>query len=275
MIQPLGVILTYFLFYFVPFGVLGYLIAGLDGVYCSSAISLFITLYGLLFGDSWLLALSHSIPLKKNNSLWEKSLNLISVKDLRNLSLYECRKYPYIVCCLTSAFGKNSLVLGTELLKNFSDREKDLLMELSTNYLKTKPTFLRTQFSLALSMLTSVTTLNSDHGLYKKMPRVLRKITSPLIRIFNSLIILLKYILFPVSEIKRYFIRYSKPHDQIEFSENNKADLIAIVEKLRILSSKSRNINELVWFAYNDLALIPMGNDSSFMFNHYKPELEI
>lgn len=274
MIQALGVIIVYICFYFVPFGILGYLIYGLSGVYVSLFISFFIATFCLIFGESWLLALSNSIPLKKNSNLWERSLNLVSVKDLKGLTLYECRKYPNIVCVLTSILGKNSLIFGSEFLQKFSDREKDLILELSTNYMKTKPTFLRTQFSLSLALIINMTSFNSEYAIYRRMPRIIRRLLFPLIRLINGVAIFLKFLFFPISEIKKSFVRYDKVYEDIEVDPSNKADLIAVVQKLKMVSSKSKYVNELVWFALNDLALVPMGNDSSFLFNHYRTELE-
>jgi len=274
LIQLLGLVLTYSIVYLMPLSLFGYLIAGVSGVIWAGLLSFSLSSFCLLFGDSWLLALSHSIPLKKSDALWEKSLNLVSVKDLKNLSLYECRKYPHIVCSLSSAFGKNSLIIGSEILKNFSEREKTLLMELSTNYLKIKPSFLRTQFSLALALIINLTSFNADYRIYKKVPRIIRKLLSPFVRVLNILIILLKFLFFPLGEAKKHFIRYEKPYEQIETDSISRADLIAVVRKLQISNSRTRYVRELAWHTLNDLSLIPLGDDSSFMFNHYKAELE-
>lgn len=274
MIQLLGLVLTYSIVYLLPLSLFGYLAAGLNGVIWASVLSFALSSFCLLFGDSWLLALSHSVPLKKSDSLWEKSLNLVSVKDLKNLSLYQCRKYPHIICTLSSVFGKNSLIIGSEILKNYSEREKTLLMELSTNYLKTKPSFLRTQFSLALALVVNLTSFNAEYRFYKRLPRIIRKLLSPFIRILNSLIILLKYLFFPLGEAKKYFIRYDKPYEQIDTESISQADLMAVVQKLQVSNSRTRDVKELAWHSLNDLSLIPLGDDSSFMFNHYKPELK-
>lgn len=274
MIQAFSLILAFLAFFYVPAGILGYFIAGLEGIYWAFALCSLVSTFCLFFGDSWLLALSNSIPLKKSEPLWEKSLNLISVKDLKNLSLYECRQYPHIVCCLTSVFGKNSLIIGSEVLKSFSSRERALIMELSTSYLKTKPTFLRTQVSLALALILNLTSINVHYKIYKKLPRLLRKLLSPILSVLNSIVILIKFLLFPLAELKKSLIRYSKPDEQFDLGEGNKSDLYAVVKKLQFKCSRTKDAKSLVWFAFNDLSLVPLGNDSSFMFNHYKMELD-
>jgi hypothetical protein len=170
--------------------------------------------------------------------------------------------------------GKNSLILGSEVLKSFSSREKSVIMELSTSYLKTKPTFLRTQISLLLALILNLASIEIHYKIYKKFPRLIRKFLFPLLRLINSIAILFKFLLFPLAELKKLFIRYAQPDEQFDLGESNKPDLHAVVKKLQFHCSKTKNVKSLVWFAFNDLSLIPLGNDSSFMFNHYKMELE-
>lgn len=249
---------------------------GLNGLWLALAVFLSLSFLCLFFGDSWILSKTESIPLSKANDLWEKSLNLISIKDLGQMDLYISEKFSSAFACLVSPTGKCSVIMGQNLFSMLSDKEIKLLLEFSTNYLKTKPAFFREQLSLTLSILLWPSTIRLTNKGYRFFPNILRKVLSPFYKLMGSVLIVYRFLSFPIGMLKSNLIRYKSPVDEVGSKGMSDSELKAIALKIKHSKVQKNNKIDLSWLMLEDLALIPFGDSRSFVFNHYllKTDLE-